>query len=47
LQTKSANVVFRHSHLAVYSASWYELLGMKLSGAWRRDADFHAAYRRR
>lgn len=43
LQTKSANVVFRHPHLVVYSATWYELLGMKLSGAWRRDADFDDA----
>ncbi|MEW4365797.1 hypothetical protein [Aliikangiella maris] len=27
----------------VFTASWYELLGMKLSGAWRRDADYHDA----
>ena len=27
----------------MYTASWYELLGMKLSGAWRRDADFDDA----
>ncbi len=43
LQTKSTNVIFSHSNLTVYSASWYELLGMKLSGAWRRDADFNDA----
>lgn len=43
LQTKSNNVIFRHSNLVLYSASWYELLGMKLSGAWRRDADFNDA----
>jgi len=43
LETKSNNVVFRHSHLTLYSASWYELLGMKLSGAWRRDSDFDDA----
>ncbi len=43
LQTKSNNVIFRHSHLVLYTASWYELLGMKLSGAWRRDADFDDA----
>lgn len=43
LQTKSANLLFRHSHLCVFSASWYELLGMKLSGAWRRDTDFNDA----
>ena len=42
-QTKSNNVIFRHSHLVLYTASWYELLGMKLSGAWRRDADFDDA----
>jgi len=43
LQTKSNHVIFRHSHLVLYTASWYELLGMKLSGAWRRDADFDDA----
>ncbi len=43
LQTKSNNVIFRHNHLVLYAASWYELLGMKLSGAWRRDADFDDA----
>ena len=43
LQTKSNNVIFKHSHLVLYTASWYELLGMKLSGAWRRDADFDDA----
>jgi len=43
LGTKSNNVVFRHSHLTLYSASWHELLGMKLSGAWRRDSDFDDA----
>jgi len=47
LQTKSNNVIFRHSHLVLYTANWYEnwyeLLGMKLSGAWRRDADFDDA----
>ncbi|VAW67083.1 hypothetical protein MNBD_GAMMA09-2728 [hydrothermal vent metagenome] len=43
LKTKSSNRVFHHPNLVVYSASWYELLGMKLSGAWRRDADFDDA----
>jgi Nucleotidyl transferase of unknown function (DUF2204) len=43
LQTKSTNVIFSHSHLTVFSASWYELLGMKLSGGWRRDTDFNDA----
>lgn len=43
LKTKSTNLIFSHSHLAVFSASWYELLGMKLSGAWRRDTDFNDA----
>jgi len=43
LKTKSSNRVFYHPNLVVYSASWYELLGMKLSGAWRRDADFDDA----
>ncbi|MCF6338288.1 MAG: DUF6036 family nucleotidyltransferase [Gammaproteobacteria bacterium] len=43
LETKSNNVVFKHSNLTLYSASWYELLGMKLSGAWRRDSDFDDA----
>ncbi len=43
LETKSNNVIFKHSHLTLYSASWYELLGMKLSGAWRRDSDFDDA----
>lgn len=43
LKTKSTNLIFNHSHLAVFCASWYELLGMKLSGAWRRDTDFNDA----
>lgn len=43
LQTRSNNVIFRHANLVVYSATWHELLGMKLSGAWRRDADFDDA----
>jgi hypothetical protein len=43
LQTRSNNVIFRHTNLVLYSATWYELLGMKLSGAWRRDADFDDA----
>ena len=43
LQTKSNEIIFKHSHLVLYTASWYELLGMKLSGAWRRDADFDDA----
>lgn len=43
LQTRSNNKIFDHSNLVVFTASWYELLGMKLSGAWRRDADFNDA----
>ncbi|AZZ93502.1 hypothetical protein EUZ85_23370 [Hahella sp. KA22] len=43
LQTKSNKQIFMHPNLVVYTASWYELLGMKLSGAWRRDADYHDA----
>ncbi len=43
LQTRSINVIFRHTNLVLYSATWHELLGMKLSGAWRRDADFDDA----
>lgn len=43
LQTKSTNVIFKHPHLILFSATWYELLGMKLSGAWRRDTDFNDA----
>ena len=43
LKTKSSNRIFHHPNLVVYTASWYELLGMKLSGAWRRDADFDDA----
>jgi hypothetical protein len=43
LQTRSNNIIFQHANLVVYSASWHELLGMKLSGAWRRDADFDDA----
>ncbi len=43
LQTKSNQKVFSHPNLIVYTASWHELLGMKLSGAWRRDADYHDA----
>jgi hypothetical protein len=43
LQTRSNNVIFQHTNLIVYTATWYELLGMKLSGAWRRDADFDDA----
>lgn len=43
LQTKSTNLIFRHPHLTLFSASWHELLGMKLSGAWRRDTDFNDA----
>ncbi|MBI3562841.1 MAG: hypothetical protein HY080_14105 [Gammaproteobacteria bacterium] len=43
LRTRSTNVIFRHSHLVLFSASWYELLGMKLSGAWRRDTDYNDA----
>lgn len=39
LQTRSDNVVFNHANLVIYSASWTELLGMKLSGGWRRDED--------
>ena len=43
LKTKSTNLIFNHSHLAVFSASWHELLGMKLSGAWRRRTDYNDA----
>lgn len=43
LQTKSTNVIFKHSNLSLFSATWHELLGMKLSGAWRRDTDFNDA----
>jgi hypothetical protein len=43
LQTKSDRRIFNHPNLVVFTASWYELLGMKLSGAWRRDADFNDA----
>jgi len=43
LQTKSTNLIFRHEHLSLFSATWHELLGMKLSGAWRRDTDFNDA----
>ena len=43
LQTKSDRCLFNHPYLVVYTASWHELLGMKLSGAWRRDADFNDA----
>lgn len=43
LQTKSDKRIFDHPNLVVFTASWYELLGMKLSGAWRRDADFNDA----
>ena len=43
LQTKSDKAIFNHPNLVVFTASWYELLGMKLSGAWRRDADFNDA----
>ena len=43
LQTKSDKKIFNHPNLVVFTASWFELLGMKLSGAWRRDADFNDA----
>lgn len=43
LQTKGNKKIFDHPNLVVYTASWCELLGMKLSGAWRRDADFNDA----
>ena len=43
LQSKSDQTVFEHPNLIVYTASWSELLGMKLSGAWRRNADFDDA----
>ncbi len=43
LQTKSDKKIFNHPNLVVFTASWHELLGMKLSGAWRRDADFNDA----
>lgn len=43
LQTRSNKRIFDHPNLIVFTASWYELLGMKLSGAWRRDADFNDA----
>lgn len=43
LQTKSDTRIFDHPNLVVFTASWYELLGMKLSGAWRRDADYNDA----
>jgi hypothetical protein len=43
LQTKSQKKIFDHPNLVVFTASWYELLGMKLSGAWRRDVDFNDA----
>ncbi|TVZ37668.1 hypothetical protein P886_2010 [Alteromonadaceae bacterium 2753L.S.0a.02] len=43
LQTRSTKKIFDHPNLVVFTASWYELLGMKLSGAWRRDADFNDA----
>lgn len=43
LKTRSNKKVFDHPNLVVFTASWYELLGMKLSGAWRRDADFNDA----
>ncbi|WP_289245280.1 hypothetical protein [uncultured Methylophaga sp.] len=43
LQTKSDKRIFNHPNLVVFTASWFELLGMKLSGAWRRDADYNDA----
>jgi len=43
LKTKSSVKLFDHPNLSIFIASWYELLGMKLSGAWRRDADFEDA----
>ena len=39
LETKSKLKIFNHSNLVLYSAKWEELLGMKLSGAWRSDKD--------
>lgn len=43
LQTRSNKKIFDHLNLVVFTASWYELLGVKLSGAWCRDTDFNDA----
>jgi len=43
LQTRGEDRIFSHPNLVVYTASWYELLDMKLSGAWRRNIDFNDA----
>ena len=39
VQTKSQTVIFKRENLILYAAEWEEMLGMKLSGAFRGNKD--------
>ncbi|MDM8522967.1 DUF6036 family nucleotidyltransferase [Desulfococcaceae bacterium HSG8] len=43
VQTKSRNVIFKQENLILYAAEWEEMLGMKLSGAFRGNKDIDDA----
>ncbi len=43
VQTKSKTVVFKQESLILYAAEWEEMLGMKLSGAFRGNKDIDDA----
>ncbi len=43
VQTKSEIIIFKKDNLILYAAEWEEMLGMKLSGAFRGNKDIDDA----
>jgi hypothetical protein len=43
VHTKSHIIIFQREHLILYAAEWEEMLGMKLSGAFRGNKDIDDA----
>ena len=43
VQTKSDIIIFKKENLILYAAEWEEMLGMKLSGAFRGNKDIDDA----
>lgn len=43
VHTKSDMIIFQREHLILYAAEWEEMLGMKLSGAFRGNKDIDDA----
>ncbi len=43
VQTKSEIIIFKKENLILYAAEWEEMLGMKLSGAFRGNKDIDDA----